>query len=338
MPSRSVARVARPLVNVPSGWYLQWCFGHVPLTVGGCCGLLWDQTPDDDAVGLGAADTAQSAQVHFVSPGFFATLGIPLRAGREFGEADRAGTAPAAVVSETLARRLWGSAAVALGRQLRADRVMARVVGVVPDYEVRTSEQSPAAAAFLPYLQHAAEGDGDTRFAVRVAGDPARAIPALRDAIAKVDPAMLVTESMPMQEQVDAKFVQLRLGDAVFTAAGGVSLILCALGLAGVIAFLVARHTREIGIRVALGATAPAVVRHFLRAAVRPVVIGTSFGLAAALPAARLLGAWLVGVSARDAVSFGVATVVVVVSALVASYIPARRAARVDPAIALKAE
>ncbi len=303
-----------------------------------CCGLLWDQTPDDDPVGLGATDTAQAAQIHFVSPAFFATLGIPLRAGREFGAADRAGAAPVAVVSETLARRLWGGAAGALGRQLRADSVMAHVVGVVSDYEVRTSEQSPAAAAFLPYLQHAAEGDGDTRFAVRVAGDPARAIPALRDAIAKVDPAMLVTESMPMQEQVDAKFVQLRLGDAVFTAAGGVSLILCALGLAGVIAFLVARQTREIGIRVALGATPPAVVRHFLRAAVRPVLTGTLFGLAAALPAARLLGAWLVGVSARDAVSFGAATGVVVVSALLASYVPARRAARVDPAIALKAE
>lgn len=304
-----------------------------------CCGLLWDQTPGDDPVGLGATDTAAHVQVQFISPEFFAALGIPIRTGREFGAQDRAGTPPVAIVSAALARRLWGvDDRSVVGRELHADSVMARVVGVVPDYEVRTTVRSPSAAVFLPYWQHASEGDGDTRFAIRVAGDPSSAIPALRAAASSVDPSMLVTESMAMRDQVDARFVQLRLGDAVFMAAAAVSLVLCAVGLAGVIAFLVARHTREIGIRVALGATASEVVRHFVGAAVPPVVIGTVVGMAAALPAASLLGAWLVGVTPRDAVSFGAACAVIVASALVASYVPARRAAQVDPAIALKAD
>jgi len=304
-----------------------------------CCGLLWSHTPADNPIGLGATDTVAAAEVQFISPGFFSALKIPLHAGREFTAGDRAGGPNVAVVSETLARRLWGrGSSTAVGRQIRADRVVARVVGVVPDYQVRTSIESPPAAVFLPYWQHATEGDGDTRLAVRVTGDPARAIPALRAAIAGVDPAMLVTESMPMRDQVDASFVQLRLGDAVLGVAGGLSLVLCALGLYGVIAFLVARHTREIGIRVALGATAPAVVRHFLGAAVRPVAIGVVVGLIVAAMTTRLLGAWLVGVSARDLVSFAVASGVVVASALVASYVPARRAARVDPATALRTD
>lgn len=304
-----------------------------------CCGLLWDQTPGDDPVGLGMTDTAAQVQLQFISPEFFAALGIPLRSGREFGGQDRAGAPPVAIMSAALARRLWGAdGRSVIGRELRADSVMARVVGVVPDYEVRTTVRNPSAAVFLPYWQHAAEGDGDTRFAIRVAGEPASAIPELRAAVASVDPTMLVTESMAMRDQVDARFVQLRLGDAVFLAAAAVSLVLCALGLAGVIAFLVARHTREIGIRVALGATAPEVVRHFLGAAVRPVLLGTVVGMAAALPAASLLGAWLVGVTPRDAVSFGAACAVVIASGLVASYVPARRAARVDAVIALKAD
>lgn len=304
-----------------------------------CCGLLWDQTPGDDPVGLGMTDTAAQVQVQFISPSFFAALGIPMRTGREFVAQDRADAPPVAIVSAALARRLWGvDDRSVIGRELHADRIMARVVGVVPDYDVRTTLRNPTAAVFLPYWQHATEGDGDTRFAIRVAGDPSRAIPALRAAVTTVVPSLLVTESMAMRDQVDAQFVQLRLGDAVFMAAGAVSLVLCAVGLAGVITFLVARHTREIGIRVALGATASEVVRHFLGAAVRPVVIGTIVGLAAALPTARLLGAWLVGVTPRDAVSFGAACAVIVATALVASYVPARRAARVDAAIALKAD
>ena len=304
-----------------------------------CCGLLWSRTPADAPVGLGTSDTAAAAQLQFVSPGFFAALDIPMRAGREFAPGDRAGAPAVAVVSETLARRLWGTQSrTVVGRLVRADTVVARVVGVVPDYQVRTSDETPAAAVFLPYLQHAMEGDGDTRLAVRVGGDPARAIPVLRAAMARVDPAMLITESMPMRDQVDAAYVQLRLGDAVLAVAGGVSLLLCALGLYGVIAFLVARHTREIGIRVALGATAPLVVRHYLGAAVRPVAIGVVVGLAIASMTTRLLGAWLVGVSAHDVLSFALACAVVVASALVASYVPARRAARVDPATALRTD
>jgi predicted permease len=274
---------------------------------------------------------------HEVSPGFFATLRAPLLAGREFTDADSTGTPRVAVVSEALARRLWpGQPAV--DQPLVLGEHTVRVVGVVRDYRLHTGSESVPAMAFVPFWQPLGAPQVDARLAVRVRGDPGAAIPALRRAVAAADPTVPVTEAVPMTVQVAAHFTQVRLSGAVLLAAGAGALLLSAVGLYGVMASIVARRTREIGIRMAVGASAAQVLRHFLRLSMRAALIGGTLGALAALSGGRLLSAWLVGVAPTDAAAYGTAAVVVGLMALLAGYLPARRAARVDPAVAMRTE
>ena len=306
-----------------------------------CCGLLWSASPNPTAVGLSAVDTLSLAQGQHISPAFFATLKVPLLAGREFTDADRAGESRVAIVNRSLVSRLWGGntdPAAVLGREVRIGELRARIIGVVPDYHARTLLMPTALVVFQPFWQTAIEGDGDTRFAVRVRGDVNAALPAIMRAMSSVDPLVLVTESMSMRAQIAANFVQIRVGKAVLLASAGLALFLSGMGLYGVIAFLVARRTREVGIRLALGAQGASVTRLFVRHGMRSVVVGAVAGLVAAFVGRHLLGAWLVGVAPNDAASFGVAVSAVVGVSLVASYLPARRASRTDPAVALRVE
>jgi len=306
-----------------------------------CCGLLWTASPNTTPIGLSAFDTASVAQEQHISPAFFAALKVPLLAGREFTDADRAGEPRVAIVNRSLVARLWGAAtdpAAVLGREVRIGESRARIVGVVPDYHARTLLMPTALVAFQPFWQTAITDNGDTRFAIRVRGDVDAALPAVARAMSSVDPQVLVTESMSMRAQIAANFVQIRIGQAVLLASAGLALFLCAIGLYGVIAFLVARRTREVGIRLALGAPIASVTALFVRHGMRSVAVGTIAGLAAAFVATRLLGAWLVGVEPNDAMSFGVAASAVVGVSLLASYLPARRASRTDPAVALRVE
>ena len=195
-----------------------------------------------------------------------------------------------------------------------------------------------ALVVFEPFWQTAIADDGDTRFAIRVRGDVNAALPAIVRAMSSVDPLVLVTETMPMRAQIAANFVQIRIGQAVLLASAGLALFLSAIGLYGVIAFLVARRTREVGIRLALGAPISSVTGLFLRHGMRSVAAGTAIGLVAAVAATRLLGGWLVGVAPNDLTSFAAAALAVVGVSLVASYLPARRASRTDPAVALRVE
>ena len=306
-----------------------------------CCGLLWSASPNPTAVGLSALDTASLAQGQLISPAFFATLKVPLLAGREFTDADRAGEPRVAIVNRSLVSRLWGATtdpAAILGREVRIGESRARIIGVVPDYHARTLLMPTPLVAFQPFWQNAITDDGDTRFAIRVRGDVNAALPAIVRAMSSVDPLVLVTESMSMRAQIAANFVQIRIGQAVLLASAGLALFLSGMGLYGVIAFLVARRTREVGIRLALGAPPATVTRLFVRHGMRSVVVGAVAGLVVAFVGAHLLGAWLVGISPNDGASFGVATGVVVGVSLVASYLPARRASRTDPAVALRVE
>ena len=306
-----------------------------------CCGLLWSASPNAIAVGLSALDTASLAQGQYISPTFFATLKVPLLAGREFTDADRAGEPRVAIVNRSLVSRLWGATtdpAASLGREARIGETSARIIGVVPDYHARTLLMPTPLVVFQPFWQTATEDDGDTRFAIRVRGDVDAALPAIVRAMSSVDPLVLVTESMSMRAQIAASFVQIRLGQAVLLASAGLALFLSGIGLYGVIAFLVARRTREVGIRLALGAPTASVTRLFVGHGMRAVIIGAVAGLLAAFVGAHLLGAWLVGVAPNDAASFGSAAGVVVGVSLIASYLPARHASRTDPAVALRVE
>jgi predicted permease len=313
--------------------------GVVSVAYRRCCGLLWKRSPSEDAVGTSTADTLAVAQTQFISPGFFKTLDVPMLAGREFTDADRTGTEPVVVVGEAVARRIWGAESP-IDRTIRVGSRHARVIGVVADYQVRTALEAASSVVFAAYWQTitSPDADGDTRFAIRVAGDPAAALPVLQRTFSAVDQAVLVTEMMPMTAQIDAHYVQLHLGGAVLISAALLALFLSALGLYGVISFLVARRTREVGIRVALGASSSSVVRLFLKKGLGAALLGSILGLVVAYAGSHLLAAWLIGVRARDGLAFAVAFLVVTSITLVASYLPARRAARVDPALTLREE
>ncbi|HKG91423.1 MAG TPA: ADOP family duplicated permease [Gemmatimonadaceae bacterium] len=304
-------------------------------------GLVWGSTGNRSVARPGdaphAPGEAPRVEYHEISPGFFSALRVPLLAGREFTDRDSAGAPRVAVVNATLASRLWPEGP-AVGRTIRLDSVTLQVVGVVRDYRLHTATEPAPTMAFVPFWQHSFEPQVDARLAVRVRGDPGAALPALRRAIADVDPAVPVTEAVPMVTQVGAAYASVRLGGAVLAAAATLALILSGIGLYGVVAFVVARQTREIGIRMAIGARPAQVARHFLREGLRAATIGGAAGLALALLAGRLLGTWLVGVSPADVAVLAAASGSVAAVALIASYIPSRRAARVDPVAALRSE
>ena len=305
-----------------------------------CCGLIWSDAPQQAPVGVAALDTVTFAQHQRLSPDFFATLAVRLLAGREFTDADRDGSTRVAIVNRALAWRLWGDSVdppSVIGRVARVGNTRVRIVGVVPEYQARTLLAPTPLVMFEPIWQDGI-GDGDVRLAVRVRGDPGAALPTIVRTISSVDPEVLVTEAMPMRSQMAASFVQIRLGQSVLLASAGLALFLSAMGLYGVIAFLVARRTREVGIRIALGAPVASVTRLFVGHGLRAVLLGIVTGLAAAFAGKHLLSAWLVGVAPNDLVSFGVALLAVTGVSLAASYLPARQAGRMDPAVALRTE
>ncbi|HTI64679.1 MAG TPA: ABC transporter permease, partial [Gemmatimonadaceae bacterium] len=300
-------------------------------------GFAWGGSPVEANIGMAAGDSARPVQAHFVSPGFFSTLRIPLLEGREFTSADGPGTPLVAMVSESLARMLAPTSDI-VGRTLYARGKPFRVVGVVPDYLVHMTGERVPPMAFFAFWQNALGAEKDARFVVRVRGDPTRALATLRTTAHDVDRYVPVAEVMTLAAQMDASYPEIRLSQNVLLAAGGLALLLSAIGLYGVIAFLVTRRTRDIGLRIALGALPARVAGQLIGRGMIAVVTGLSIGLGGAWMLSRLLDAWLVGITPHDLAAFGIAGLLVSAASLVACAIPARRAARIDPAIALRVE
>jgi predicted permease len=300
-------------------------------------GLLWSGTPWHAGVGASAGDSSTDAETHSISPAFFSTLRIPVVRGREFSEQDGRAAPLVAMVSEALARRLWPRGD-ALGHDAFIHGRAFRVVGVVPDYRIQMSGEATPLMAFVPFWQNALGQEKDARFTVRLRGDPERALQTLQRVATTTDPNVPVAEAMTMSAQVDALYPQIHLGQVVLIGAATLALFLSAIGLYGTIAFLVARRTREIGIRIALGARPRDVVWRFMRQGLVATLAGLAVGLAAARAGAHLLSSWLVGVPPGDVVAFAIAATAVACTAALACGLPARRAADVDPINALRAE
>jgi putative ABC transport system permease protein len=213
-----------------------------------------------------------------------------------------------------------------------------RVVGESRDHLLHEAGTAPPAMAFVPFWQNAFEPQVDARVAVRVRGDPSALLPLLRTTISAVDRSVPITEVMPMTAQVAGTYSLVGVAARVASAAGVIALFLSAIGLYGVIAFLVARGTHDIGVRLAIGARPRQVAAFYVRRGLTTTALGVAIGLIVTLLATRLLASWLFGVQSVDLTSLSTAVFSVATVGLIAAYLPARRAARVDPLIALRVE
>jgi len=280
-------------------------------------------------------DTRLWAHYNTIAPNFLKTLQIPLLRGREFTSGDRVGAPKVVIVNQALAARMW-PAQEAVGQTLVIGGANYTVVGVAANAQYSPASDSPHLFFYLPYRQ-VADG-GDARFFVRTSAEPGAMLSQIKAAIHGIDPDVPIGEDGTMRERLLGDFGPLRLTRSVLTFAGGAAVFLSAIGLYGVLAFVVARRTREIGIRMALGATRESVRKLFLSQGMKLAFAGAVAGSLAALVATRLLSSMLYGVGPVDPVVFVAVWLLLAFVCLLASCIPARRATRVDPMVALRDE
>lgn len=279
--------------------------------------------------------SGHAVDVADVDPGFFRTLGIPIVAGRAFDERDAPGGMRVAIVSEAMARRFW-PAGDAVGSTFRTESgAEVTVVGVAGDTKVRSLGEPPTPFLYYP----AYRSMGSFMWVVaRVRGDAARALEPLLAAVRAQDAEVRVVRTATMDRHMDILLLPARLAAWAFGAFAALALLLAVVGLYGIVSYAVARRSREMGIRLSLGAAPGSVVRLLMRSGLVLVAGGSVLGLLAAAALAGALSRLLFHVQALDPVTFvGVPLVLALVAAL-AAWLPARRAARVDPAVALRAD
>ncbi|MGH9839006.1 MAG: ABC transporter permease [Blastocatellia bacterium] len=271
-----------------------------------------------------------------VSPGYFQTMEIPLVEGRVLTERDREDAPKIVVINETFARRFWPGQN-AIGKRFRhgsADGPLVEI-GVAKDGKYFSLGEAPQPFFYLPSLQSYAD---PTTLLVRTTNNPKAAIAQIRGEVLKLDPTMPFVEVKTLTEHMSLSLFPLRIGASVVGSFGLLALLLAAIGIYGVMAFAVSQRTREIGIRMALGAQGADVLRLIIKQGLRLMLIGLGLGLAGALLLTRLMSSVLYGVSATDLVTFVSVTVLLGIVVLLACWIPARRATKVDPMVALRCE
>jgi predicted permease len=274
-----------------------------------------------------------------VSPEYFAAAGIRLLEGRPFTDADRTGTALVAIVNETAARRFWAGRDPLDGHVTINDTNAIQIVGVVADTKIRSLDETPAPYLYAPFKQPSGPFAMDRgTLLVRTNGDVRALLPALRDQLRAVDPSAPLTPMNTFEWQVRTLVMPQRMGATFFGAFALLALTLAAIGIYGVASYVAALRTREIGIRIALGADGSRIRRLVLRQGAAPVLSGIAAGLVLALASGRFAAAFLRGVSPGDPATYAIVSTVLALVALLATWIPARRAASVDPVRALRAE
>jgi len=276
------------------------------------------------------------AEFRGVSPEYFESLGVPLIRGRVFDLNDREDKEPVVVVSLSLARRQW-AAEDAVGKRISIDdgEHWSEVVGVVGDVRQTALAQEPPDLVYVPFAQY--PGYTSTLF-VRTSGDPAALADSVRAEVGALDPQAVVSNVRTLATIRHEALASPRLTAFLLGLFAFVALAISAAGLAGVIAYSVSRRTREIGIRMALGAAPESVLRMLLGQGLVSVGIGLLVGLVGALGLSRLVSGLLFGVAPTDPACFVGSAIVLVLVALVASFLPARRATGIDPILALRAD
>ena len=295
--------------------------------------MLGDTT-DRTRVAIEGRDSASGgnefAHVNRVGGDFFSALGIPMRAGRAIGPQDDAGAPPAMVINEAF-RRAYFPQQDPLGRFVNG----AEVVGVAADTRCGALRDPPPPTLFLPAFQ---QTQGAFCFQLRTGSSWGALAPLLRQAVREIAPAAALHDITTPMEQVEESVSQERLLAGLASFFGAVTLSLASLGLYGLIAHAMRRRTREIGVRMALGAQPADVLRMALGGGLRLVLTGATLGVAGALALTRLASGALYGVAPSDPLTIAAAVLLLTGVALLACWLPARRAARVDPAVALRYE
>jgi len=279
----------------------------------------------------------------FIAPGFFKTMGIPLVAGRDFTEEDVATSPRGVIISQAMARHYFGNRDP-VGRRIwfpEDTSAATAVIGVAGDFLVggpRETARRPGYTYFSYRDREAPRRLRTMTMAVRTAGDPMASADAIRRGLQGPPLQLPVLKIDTVGEQLSDILVQERMVTSLSTAFGSVSLLLACFGLYGVISYTVARRTNEIGIRMALGATRSGMVRAFMTESLALVVLGIVAGTVATIAVTRLIASRLFGVGAADPVTMAIGIMLVILAAALAAALPARRAARVDPMVALRFE
>jgi putative ABC transport system permease protein len=277
----------------------------------------------------------QAALWYDISPSYFRTIGLPILRGRDIAASDVRGGPLVAVINETFARRYLGTEP--LGRRIHMVEHDAdfTVVGVVRDVPPVRPGDDVSPQIFWSNRQVPRLA---TYFLVRTAGDPALVASAIRARLHVVDPDMHVSQIRTEREWLSRELVRPRFGAVLLATFGTLALVLAAIGTYGLIAYAVAQRTREIGIRMALGAKPRVIVGEILTRGMKLAGLGVGLGFIGALALTRVIRSMLAGVSANDPISFGVSAGLLLLGAVLACVLPARRASRVDPVVALRAE
>lgn len=283
----------------------------------------------------------ESVRLNNVGADYLATLEIPLLRGRDFAPRDEAATPKVAIVNQAFARKYFGHEDV-IGRRFTQGRSTSapdiEIIGLMRDAQYSHVKSAPFPVAYYPYLQAGSSSGGPGNFIVRFNGGEAAITAAVRATVQEIDATLPVTNVRTQQAQIDRLFTQERLFASLCTAFGALALALSAVGLYGLMSYAVLRRTGEIGLRMALGAQPGRVLGMILRESLGLVLLGVLLGIGAAMGATTWISSMLFGVTPTDPTTYTVVALVLLVVATIACLLPARRAAKVDPMAALRAE
>jgi predicted permease len=274
------------------------------------------------------------------SPGYFESVGTPLLRGRDFQDTDSAESTPVAIINMMMAKKYWPGED-AIGKQVGPAGLrypLSTIIGIVPDVKHSSLREETAPEMWVLYNQKPWPSMLNMRVAVRTAADPTGILPGLREAIRSIDPDLPLAKVATLTTLVDRSLTQPRFAMLTLCGFGALTLLLACIGLYGVIAYSVAQRTREIGIRMALGANRKAVFAMVLGEGTRVTLLGVGIGVVGAQGVTRLMAGMLYGVGASDPLTFAGVAVLLCAIGLMACYLPARRATRVDPMVALRHE
>lgn len=271
---------------------------------------------------------------NIVGPGYFSTMQIPVVAGREFTEQDREGAPPVIIVNESMAKRFWPDQS-AVGHHIQTWDASRTIIGVVKDIKYHTMTERPESFLYYPSLQ---EGQTASNVIIRGSQNPTPLLPEVRAVAGSINPGVMVLQAGTISNLLYVSLFSYRTAATLSATLGALGLLLAALGIYGVLSYSVSQRTHEIGVRMALGAQPRDVLRLVLKQGATLVIAGVAVGLVACFAITRLMSSLLFGVAATDPATFIGGSILIVLVALAASYIPARRAMRLDPMEALRFE